>query len=467
MKKIDSGHPSSLRVEAEATPMFDMRPSSPTGLQPIRPSFPAIRPGEGVNNLATKPTRFKQGIVVVSEGRTPKRGAAFWELRYTDPDTGKDVKRRVTGVDREEITAMADHLTRRAYQGKGYLAGQQKAPSLEEGIVQAVRLSAARAECKTDYLRRARFFLVYMAEHYPAVHTWGDVRSGMVESYLRTCEETGLAYDSIRLRLVPVKLTWRRMYQDWPELVRPVPRLRLAAPPRREVTCLDAIELATLLEWLKGHIPALWPMACLQGLAGLRMQEASSLRVQDVDFEAKTVKVCDTGRHRPKTRDSYRTIPVCHDVVEALRWALAHQKVRPATGELFTNRSGNTWERGQLSHRWSKAIRQAARELRDADCGSEQYAERNRRAERLASIPARKLRAAFATLASRLGAQDRILKAYLGHSAGDMLGGHYRQIGMDELRVVSDLMNGWQRQAAVGGFRKDSGNNAPTSVVEA
>jgi integrase len=72
---------------------------------------------------------------------------------------------------------------------------------------------------------------------------------------------------------------------------------------------------------------------------------------------------------------------------------------------------------------------------------------------RLAQVPARKLRAAFATMASRMGAQNRILKAYLGHAAGDILGDHYRRINMDELRQVSGLIKtrSWQK---AGNIRK-------------
>jgi hypothetical protein len=77
---------------------------------------------------------------------------------------------------------------------------------------------------------------------------------------------------------------------------------------------------------------------------------------------------------------------------------------------------------------------------------------------RLAAIQAHRLRSAFATMAGVLGVQDRIVKAYLGQSSGDVLGGHYRRIGLDELRSVSGNMDGW-RMIPV---RKDSGNIATT-----
>ena len=45
----------------------------------------------------------------------------------------------------------------------------------------------------------------------------------------------------------------------------------LERPPRREIECLDAGEVAALLDWLRDNKPGLWPMGCLMGLAGLRL----------------------------------------------------------------------------------------------------------------------------------------------------------------------------------------------------
>lgn len=173
----------------------------------------------------------------------------------------------------------------------------------------------------------------------------------------------GLAHDSIRLRLVPIESAWRRMHADYPERIKAPAILKLATPPRREIECLEPIELAALLDWLKVHKPNLWVMGCLMGLAGLRMLEAAALRVQDVDLAAGTVTVADPGYHKLKTRDSFRCVPVCGEVLEALKAAMTDQRVRPATGELFVNRVGNLWTVDMLSHRWKVEIQRAAADL--------------------------------------------------------------------------------------------------------
>jgi integrase len=209
----------------------------------------------------------------------------------------------------------------------------------------------------------------------------------------------------------------------------------------------------------------------LQALCGLRVLEAAALRVQDVDLKAGTVTVTDTGHHKPKTRDSYRTIPVCSEALAALRHAIDGQKVRPTNGEIFTNQKGHRWVKDALTLRWGRTLAHAAAEpKRIKREGTGKPLTLNPHGlgmARLGAIPARKLRAAFATMAGQLGAPDRLLKAYLGHSSGDMLGGHYRRIDLDELRLVSGLMNGWREAAKNGDARKDSGNIPDKQAVNA
>lgn len=429
--------------------------------------FLAIRPGGEVQEEVTKPTQFKQGIVSVVEKRTPKTGKTFFELRYIDPPTGKEVRRRVSGLDLDEIREMAENLTRKAYLGKGYLAGQPQAPGLGEALAEVIRLSRARKTVKRKYEQAASLFVAWIGEHYPAVRTWDGLRPAMVLAYLRELERGELAYDTIRNRLVPIRAAWKHAAENWPELVKPLPRIKLEAPPRREIECLEADEVAALLGWLKANRPALWPMACLQGLAGLRMMEAAALRRQDVDLKAGTVTVTDTGQHKPKTRDSFRTVPVCGEVLAALQAAMDGQKIRPLTGELFTTAKGTFWTVGSLSHRWAEVLPAAARALYSPAPGAQPTEAQNRSKSRLLTIPPRKLRAAFATMVSRAGAPDRLLKAYLGHSAGDMLGGHYRRVDLDELRAVSGLMDDAVAPLCGGKVRKESGNIEPSKIVSA
>jgi len=384
-------------------------------------SFPLTNwPGTGVNETM-KPRFYKVGIVSIREGETPGRGRAFYELRYTDPDSGMEVKRRVSGMDLEEAKNMADFLTRQAYQGKGYLAAKTQVPALKEGIEHAIKLSRAREYVKRDMGSRSAPFLHYMEERFPGVKTWADIKPSQVESYVRECEGKGLSYSSMVHRLKALKMAWRLMHADYPGEVKAPSKIRLEQPAKQEIECLTLQEALSLLDWLKANDPEVYRIEVLAALCGLRQLEAAAIRAQDVDFKEKTVTITDTGFHKPKTRDSFRTLPVSQVVLDALRDALTGQRIKPASGEIFVNRAGCLWVMDSLCHRTSNALHRAALALDNP---------------RLAMIPARKLRAAFATAASQAGVSDRLLKAYLGHTGGDMLGNHYRRIDTKELRAV-------------------------------
>jgi integrase len=370
---------------------------------------------------------------------------------------------------------MAEEITRAVYQGKGYLRKVAKAPGVEDGLLDAIQL--ANTLPQTERLRTfwATRFVLWLAEAFPDVQTWDQLRPAMVQRYVVELEREKKAFDTVRLAVAPIKLAWRHMADNHPELVNPLPRIKLTAPPRREIECLAPGELAALLGWLKRRAPDLWPMACLQGLAGLRMLEAASLRARDVDLKAGTVTVTDTGRHKPKNRESYRTIPVCGEVPEALKAAMARQqaamdrqKVVPAGGELFTSRNGEPWTKDGLTHRWTRTLRRAAAAPEVTKRSNGRKLTLNKYGlymPRLAEVPARKLRAAFATMAGRLGARRELIKAYVGHSAGDVLGAHYRLIGADELREVAAAMEGWRANALEGGSRKKSGTRTQEAVA--
>ena len=424
----------------EATPTVNTISCTAWSASSARVPVPAIRPGKGVQEMK-KPTQF--GIVTITRRTTPKKGRQYWLLRYTDPTTGADVRRRVSDQDIAEVKAMAKHLTREAYLGKGYLAGKPKAPTIAEGLAEAIRLANTRETTTRDRAQRAKQFVRWLGENYPHVRTWDDLKPSMVRAYQLDMEGRGRAYDTIRLNLSPIKLAWRHLAENFPEIVKPMPRIKLKTPPKREIQCLGVNEVLALIEWLKTNAPDLWAMACLQGLAGLRMLEAAALRVQDVDLKAGTVMITDTGLHAPKSHSSHRTLPVCGHVLEALRVAIANQEVRPATGELFVNALGNLWTQGSLSHRWTQKLRSAGRDL----CKP-----------KLATTPARKLRAAFATMAGRAEIPDRLVKAYLGHAPGDMLGEHYRRIGLDELQSVSERIEALTLEHSGAGPWQHSGN---------
>ncbi|MCL5270438.1 MAG: hypothetical protein M1457_07800 [bacterium] len=147
---------------------------------------------------------------------------------------------------------------------------------------------------------------------------------------------------------------------------------------------------------------------------------------------------------------------------------IQYQNVRPATGELFTSATGNVRTKDALTMAWRRTLRHAAakREVIKRKVTGKRLTIHPHGLDmpRLAKVPARKHRAAFATMAGWLGAPDRLLKAYPGHSSGDILGGHYRRIDLDELRAVSTLMNDWRGAIPKSDFGKNLATRQTASI---
>lgn len=378
-----------------------------------------------------------------------------WRLRYRDPATGRDVRRKLEGLTRSEAESICLHIHNEMLAHGGFIPGQrQGAPAIGDALADAIELAGGLKSTVNERARHARLFCEWLAGAYPKVETWDQLRPAMLQKYVNHLQGKGLAYDSVRLGVAPVKLTWRYCAENWPELVKPCARIKLPKAAPAEIECLDRSEVLALLDWLRDHAPDLWPLACLQGLAGLRMMEAAALRRQDVDLKAGTVTVCDTGHHKPKTTASYRTIPVCSEVVEALRAAMDRQKVQPIGGELFTNSKGELWTMNGLGQRWRRALRHAAAKperIERANTGKPLPVNpHGLDMPRLAEVPPRKLRAAFVTMAARLGCNESLLGRYVGHAARSVLGAHYRAVDLAELRTVSGIMNGVRSAESAG-----------------
>jgi integrase len=111
-------------------------------------------------------------------------------------------------------------------------------------------------------------------------------------------------------------------------------------------------EIRKFLPVLRGR----WrPLFLTAIFCGLRSSELRGLRWQDVDLDAKVIRVCQRADRyhkigRPKSESSERSVPMPPPVINALReWKLACPK-----GELglaFPNQSGNVESHGNIVHR--------------------------------------------------------------------------------------------------------------------
>jgi len=230
------------------------------------------------------------------------------------------VRRILTGLTQKEVTVIATHVNQNAMAQTGYIPGKvQAAPTIKDGILQAIKLSKGNDATRKGLRDLGNLFIAWMAEHHPDAPTWDRVMASQLQGYVNAMERDGLAHNTITHRLVIVKTAWRLMYADHPSLVRALSAVRRAPKVKSDLDCLGPAEVAALLDWLREHVPALWPMATLEALCGLRIFEAAALRVQDVDLDRKVIHVTTTPLHAVKNASSDRVIPICDEAAEALR----------------------------------------------------------------------------------------------------------------------------------------------------
>jgi integrase len=158
----------------------------------------------------------------------------------------------------------------------------------------------------------------------------GEVRRADVQRLVDRMHADGLAGSTVRNKLDPLRVVFRRAVQDDEVTRNPTEHLRLPAleaKPRR----IGARERVTeLLDALPDSERAAWACAFY---AGLRVGELRALRWAAVDFDAGVVRVeagwDDVGGEQdPKTAAGVRTIPL----VGRLRAELARHRLATGRG---------------------------------------------------------------------------------------------------------------------------------------
>lgn len=382
------------------------------------------------------------GIVRIYEDETPT-GQEFWNLEYycpkdnkRDPHAGKRVRRRFPKRDfsAKEIRKAARHLSSEAYKGKGYLPGRDsELPTIASGFIEALELT--NTTIQTEKLRYywAERFTEWMESKHPHIMTWDTMTPAIVQAWVQYLErDRELAFDTVRLALQPIRMTWKHLHQNHPGIIQAPPDIRLNSKKQEGVIqSLKPVEVAAVIDWLWSKADPIAPIVTLQSLAGLRVLEALHLRAQDIDLKRGRIQIRSTPLHKLKTENSVRDIPVCKEVVEALRRASKTKGVVPVGGELFLNSKGNVWTKDSIGWKWNRTRRRIATDIQN---------------ERIAKFQLHRFRSCFATMADAgLGVRDRLIKIYIGHTAKDTLGRHYIEIRIDDLKPVSDAFDGWRK----------------------
>ena len=185
--------------------------------------------------------------------------------------------------------------------------------------------------------------------------------------------------------------------------------VRLAVLPReqhrKERPCLSRSEQALFFEHAENSY--LYPLFQLLLRTGLRSGEARALRPCDIDFEKRILHITKTLKYQskvgyfedsPKTRSSYRDIPLTEGTLSLLR---AHiQAMSTPDGYLFTAKSGKPLSKDDLQYETDRIIRKIQKSGKNFE-----------------HITPHIFRHTFATRAIESGMQPQVLKTILGHSS--------------------------------------------------
>ncbi len=157
---------------------------------------------------------------------------------------------------------------------------------------------------------------------------WHELRFEHVQQYRKCLLERGLAYDTIRLYLVPVRRTAMWMSMNWPkDYVNICQGLRLS---RRDVCStsyneeegnlfLPIASVLDFLDWLTRdeEWDRLSVGVALQGLAGLQLQEALRLTWDKVNIPEQSITIDGFVKNQYRIRK----IPIVNTVLWILRRA--------------------------------------------------------------------------------------------------------------------------------------------------
>jgi integrase len=164
---------------------------------------------------------------------------------------------------------------------------------------------------------------------HPLVHLrLSEVRRADVQRLVDQLHAEGLSGSTVRNKIEPLRVLYRRAVQDEEATTNPTTQLRWPALATGARRIADPDRAGRLLDALPDSERALWTTAFY---AGLRMGELRALRWRDVDFDAGLIRVVSgwddkEGEQDTKTAAGHRTVPL----VGRLRAELARHKL--ATG---------------------------------------------------------------------------------------------------------------------------------------
>lgn len=380
------------------------------------------RPGRR-EALKAKRTKIYLGWGTLTPKEGKKGDLRRWNLLWRDSSKKREIS--IWARDGRQASEFAEQARYSSFgRGKKFKPGIRPVKPdhllIEDALIQTNEVITGTEKTHADFVWNTKRFLEWVEAR---LQSWDELSPADVVMYLRYLQSPernggkGYSYNTIRHRLLPIRVTSRWLAQSQPDKFKDIcAGIRISRQQARieyedqEAAVWSIGQVLNFLDWLEGLSP-LSRLACgvaLQGLAGLRLTEAMRLTWDRVDLEAGTVTISGKVKNRP----SARKIPVAGRVLQTLS-KYYQQGLQPIHYECMAN--------------YGHAIRKAMRKWNSK-----------------ATIPPMNLRKTLPTTADIGGWDSKYVDRYLGHGGISMKEKHYQKPGraLVELfreRVVSHV----------------------------
>lgn len=302
--------------------------------------------------------------------------------------TGERHRYRFFAANLDEAIAVSERCL-------GYEKQNDTDTSIPDVFSRWIETLTCRPSTKKGYADSIKLFLDYCDSR--SLYWWADLRLEHVQAYYQTVRAQ--AYDTARLRMLPIKAASRWAAINWPEFINFAAGL-VMLKPQRTTFVLDEREALTFEEVAKVLMARLEDYRFVQGialqsLAGLRVTEMLRLTWDNIDGDVITI------HGEVKNAASVRRIPISWHTAEILRRSRVDNRVIDA----YANHNN-----------YYHAVRGVLK-------------------EHGFDIPPKNLRKTLPTEFKRRGWDGYILERYVGHAAKTIMDRHYVAIGQAELEV--------------------------------
>lgn len=308
--------------------------------------------------------------------------------------------------------------------------GRHVAPNDRTTVHEYATLWAGRRTGRDGTLRQDVTYLRHLADTTLGAKPIAQVKPADIQSFIADRDRV-YAASTVRNLYAWVKAIFTDAVENDRIAKTPcISKIKVRQPPRTKVEPLTVAQV----RGLAGCTVERYRIGVtLQAALGLRASELLGLQVRDVDFLRREVHIerqlARNGREfaEPKTKHSYRTIPLATDVATALS---AHLQRFPAArdGVILATTAGNPVRQD----RWAEVFTAAVTE---------------------AGLPedttSHDLRHHFASVLLRQGVPVNVVANYLGHGSAALVLSTYGHLMPDSHDLVRNALESLWSEAAV------------------